>query len=184
MEKSDILTYQLWKDKVIVLFHLINDEKINKVLDAGFAKTEKYPYILYKNYFDKMLSYIKPGTSIALIAIPDEVYKHVYGISDPFYSEWKSQFDYVDDSGASLDEIGSFCVWNQLTNKIENYIPSSLIYGIISFDNEGKQVFCKNERFYDNLKESQKSETCELLRIGFYEHEISYGKYLHLSKKI
>ncbi len=157
---------------------------MKNVLSNGISKTDKFTYILVKNKFEWLLEYLNKGQYAVLIAIPDEVHKNVYQINESFFQEYKNQFDYYDNADCLLDEIsGSYGCWDYLSGQIFNYIPSSLVYGVISRDSNNKVIFYKNNRYYDYLDESEKRNICKILR-DVTTDDIEYDEYLSLIKKI
>lgn len=184
MKNRELIVKDLWNNKVIVLFHLINRKEVNNVLNNGFSRTEHYPYILYQNEFMSVYDFANNDISVAIVAIPDEVYMKVCEIKEWLYDEWKSQFDYYSVEDSLLDEVNCFCNWNRGADYIENFIPSSLVYGVISLNENGEPNFYKNENFYDSLDKSQKKVLCELLNKAYYKQEIPHSKYNSLVKKI
>lgn len=184
MENIEDIINELWHNKILVLFHIVNENEIKDVIYNGITKTDKYPYILIKNKFESLLAYLNKEQYVVLIAVPDEVHKNVYQINESFFQEYKNQFDYYDNADCLLDEIsGSYSSWDYLSDQIFNYIPSSLVYGVISLDSNNKVNFYKNDKYYDYLDDSEKRSVCEVLRDATAE-DIDYDEYLSLIKKV
>lgn len=186
MEKKNIIINDLWNGKALILFHLINRSDSNNVLSNGFSKTERYPFSLCQSDFDKLFQYVNADTSVALIAIPDELYMSVFNMDESSYYTWKEQFDYVNDDYGNLQsgDIGSFCMWQPDGDYIENFIPSYLVFATISLNEKGEVVYSKNDKYYDCLNESQRKELSELLRQAYYEYDMPYDKYTSLVRRI
>lgn len=186
MENKELIINELWDNKTNVLFHIISGSKVNEALNNGFTRTTRFPLVLVQNKFDDLLNYVNKGSSIALIGIPDDLYMNVYGIEKVYFDKWKSQFDYVSDEDEYLSssDVGNFCVWQSIGDYIENFIPSFLVYAVLTLNDKGEIVYIKNNNYYDSLNKSQKLKLCKLLRKAYYEYSIEYSEYERLLRRI
>ena len=156
MKNIDCIINELWKDKILVLFRIVNESEIKNVLSHGLSKTDKYLSILVKNKFESLLTYLNKEKYAVLIAVPDEVHKNVYQINESFFQEYKNQFDYYDNTDCLLDEISGSYSMDYSSDEVCNYMPSSLVYGVISRDSNNKVIFYKafrRNRKVDNSRE-------------------------------
>lgn len=181
MNNIDMVMDDLWNDKTIVYFHIGGRNEMKDILVNGLSRTKKYPYILVKNRLKEFIDYLKVGEGMVLIAVPDEVHKYVYEIDDEFFSEWKRQFDYLDNENCFLDEI-SYSEWDPYKDIILNYMPYALIYGVVSRDENGRIDFIKNEMYYDYLDENEKKRLCDLIK-RVSNSDIEYDDFLSLIRK-
>lgn len=186
MENKDLIISDLWNNKTNVLFHVINSSDVVEVLENGFTRTDRFPFILVQSQFDSLFSFINENSSVVLIAIPDDLYMRVFDMEEDDFYEWKSQFDYVYDEYELLSssDVGSFCMWQSCGDYIENFIPTSLVYATLSLNEKGEVIYQKNDRYYDNLSKSQKLRLSKLLKKAYYEYDMPYNTYEKLVRKI
>ena len=100
--------------------------------------------------------------------------------------KWKSQFDYVSDEDEFLSssDVGNFCMWQSIGDYIENFIPSFLVYAVLTLNDKDEVVYIKNNNYYDSLSKSQKLKLCKLLRKAYYEYSLEYSEYERLLRRI
>lgn len=182
MENINNLIEELWEEKILVLYHIVDEADAKRIIRFGISITDNFPHALSQKYFISLLEHLKSSQFIVLIAIPDELHKYVYEIEDSFFPQYKKQFDYIEDENFLLNEIsGAYSYWDSINDKILNYIPSSLIYGIISKDSKNNIEIHKNRKYYDHLDEQEKNRIQSILK-SVINGDIEYDKYLSLIK--
>ena len=186
MENKELIIKELWDNKTNVLFHVISSSEVSEVLNNGFTRTSHFPYLLVQSKFDDLVNYVNSGSSVALVAIPDDLYMNVYGMEKELFDKWKSQFDYVSDEDEFLSsrDVGNFCMWQSMGDYIENFIPSFLVYAVLTLNDKGEIVYINNNNYYDSLSKSQKLKLCKLLRKAYYEYSLEYSEYERLLRRI
>lgn len=173
---------EIWKDKILVLYHIIDKDNMNKIKMQGITITEKYPGILTKKEINKLVTIIKKDQVMLIIAIPDILHKYVYDISDDYFEEYKKDYDYEANKDLMLDEIsGSYTILDCCDNEliVRNFIPPSLIYGVVTFDENNELKFYNNPKYFDSLTEEEQKELCDIIKSGVV-NEIEYKEYLSL----
>ena len=90
-------------------------------------------------------------------------------------------YDYEEDEDYLLDEIGGSYIMRKdySDNKIMNFIPSTLVYGIISIDEKDKPVIYKNQNYFDYLSDEDKLYYCDVIDKAVNQ-DIDYEEYLSL----
>lgn len=171
---------ELWLNKILNLYQIVDKTKVKEIVSFGILKTKEYYRILTKERLNIVTNIIKKGQAIIIVAIPDVLHQYVYNINEDFFKEYKSQFDYETNEDCMLDEIsGSYTIWNVLDDELMNFIPRSLVYGIISLDDKNELKFYKNQKYFDYLSDVEKKYLCEIIKIGISE-DIEYEEYLSL----
>lgn len=186
MDNKDMIIKELWNNKVNVLFHIIGSGEVKEVLNNGFTRTSCFPFTIVQSKFNDLFSYVNSGTSVALVAIPDDLYMNVYGLEKERFDKWKSQFDYVYDEDGILSsgDVGNFCMWQSIGDYIENFIPSFLVFCVLTLNDKGEVIYIKNNNYYDSLSKSQKLKLCKLLRKAYYEYSMEYSEYEKFVRRI
>lgn len=174
------LKNDLWLNKILNLYQIVDETKVEEVATLGVSKSKELVRILTKEKLDMLPKIIKKGQSIIIVSIPDKLHQYAYDINEEYFDEYKSQFDYETNKDYMLDEIGgSYTIWKDLYDDPMNFMPSSLVYGIISFDNKNELKFYKNLKYFDYLLDSEKKYLCEIIKKGIDE-DIEYEEYLSL----
>ena len=146
----------LWLNKILNLYQIVDETKVEEIATLGISKSKDFFRILTKEKLDMLPNIIKKGQSIIIVAIPDKLHQHCYDISEEFFDEYKSQFDYETNKDYMLEEIGdSYTIWNDFDDELINFMPRSLVYGIISLDNKNELKFYKNLKYFDYLLDAE-----------------------------
>lgn len=170
----------LWLNKILILYQIVDETKVEEISSSGISKTKEYYRILTKERLNIITNIIKKEQAIIIVAIPDTLHQYVYNISDDFFNEYKSQFNYETNEDYMLDEIsGSYTIWNVLTDELMNFMPRSLVYGIISLDDKNELKFYGNQKYFEYLSDVEKKHLCEIIKKGTSE-DVEYEEYLSL----
>lgn len=170
----------LWLNKILNLYQIVDQTKVEEIILSGISITKEYYRILTKERLNIITNIIKKGQAIIIVAIPDTLHQYVYNISEDFFNEYKSQFNYETNEDYMLDEISSsYTIWNVLDDELMNFMPRSLVYGIISLDDKNELKFYKNQKYFEYLSDVEKKHLCEIIKKGTSE-DIEYEKYLSL----
>lgn len=171
----------MWLNKILILYKITDDNTAIEILKSGISYTTEYLDILTKERLRSIIRNIDYNQNIVVAAIPDFLEKYIYDISDDYFDEYKSQFDYEEDEDYLLDEIGGSYIMRKdyNDNKIMNFIPSTLVYGIISIDEKDKPVIYKNQNYFDYLSDEDKLYYCDVIDKAVNQ-DIDYEEYLSL----
>lgn len=170
----------LWLNKILNLYQIVDETKVEEISSSGISKTKEYYRILTKERLNIITNIINKGQAIIIVSIPDTLHQYVYNISEDFFNEYKSQFNYETNEDYMLDEISSsYTIWNVLDDELMNFMPRSLVYGIISLDDKNELKFYKNQKYFEYLSDVEKKHLCEIIKKGTSE-DIEYEEYLSL----
>lgn len=183
MENMDLIKEEIWSNKILVLYQIVDESEIKEYLSQGASKSNEFFRILTKQQLKELSQSIKGNQAIIVIAIPDELHKYVYDIKEDFFEEYKSQFNYETNEDYLIDEIsGSYTIWDPLSDNLLHFIPYSLIYGVISHNETNEPALYRNERYYDYLPKEEKKYICRVLKEATNQ-DIGYDEYLSLIRK-
>lgn len=170
----------LWLNKILNLYQIVSETKAEEIVSSGIFKTKEFYRILTKKKFDIIINTIKKDQVIIIVAIPDTLHQYVYDINKEYFEEYKSQFNYETNEDYMLDEISdSYTICKDYDDELMNFIPKSLVYGVISLDDKNELIFYKNQKYYDYLSDIEKNYLCEIIKKGISE-DIEYYEYLSL----
>lgn len=170
----------LWLNKILNLYQIVDETKVEEIISSGISITKEYYRILTKERLNIITNIINKGQAIIIVSIPDTLHQYVYNISEDFFNEYKSQFNYETNEDYMLDEISSsYTIWNVLDDELMNFMPRSLVYGIISLDDKNELKFYKNQKYFEYLSDVEKKHLCEIIKKGTSE-DIEYEEYLSL----
>ena len=168
----------LWLNKILNLYQIVDKTKVEEITSFGISKTKEFYKILTKERLNIITNIIKKNQAIIIVAIPDSLHQYVYNISENLFNEFKSQFNYETNEDCMLDEIsGSYTNWND--EELMNFMPRSLVYGIILLNEKNELRFYKNQKYYEYLSDVEKKYLCEIIKKGTSE-DIEYEEYLSL----
>lgn len=170
----------LWLNKILNLYQIIDETKVEEIASLGISKTKEYYKILTKERLNIITNIIKKGQAIIIVSIPDTLHKYVYDINENFFNEYKSQFNYETNEDYMLDNISdSYTIWNVSNDELMNFMPRSLVYGIILLNDKNELKFYNNQKYFDYLTDEEKKYLCEIIKKGTSE-DIEYEEYLSL----
>lgn len=183
MKNIDLIKDEIWSNKILVLYQIVDERKIKEYLSQGVSKSNEFFRILTKQQLEELSQGIKSNQAMIVVAIPDELHKYVYEIKEDFFEEYKSQFDYETNEDYLIDDIAcSYTIWDSLSDNIYHFMPPALIYGIISQNEDNKPTLYRNERYYDYLSKEEKKYICRVLKEATSQ-DIEYDEYLSLIRK-
>ncbi len=173
---------EIWKNKILVLYHITDKDDMNIIQTKGITITQKYPGILTKKEINKLVTIINNKQVMLVIAIPDILHKYVYDINDADFEEYKKDYNYETNEDYMLDEIsGSYAIMDYCDCDliVKNYLPPALIYGEILLDEDSELKFYRNQQYFDNLLEEEQKKLCDIIKSCVLS-EIKYDEYLSL----
>ena len=170
----------LWKNKIINFYQITDETTARNALSSGITITENYFRILTKNLLKELPSQIKKGEAVIIVSVPDSIFLNIFDGEEEGLDEYKSQFDYVDNSDNNLDNIGALLTLDtSIYEDLRNFMPAPLVWEIILIDDHNKPMVCKNQYYFDTLSDEDKNTLSDLIKRGVCQ-EIEYEDYLSL----